>query len=95
MDLGEWVEFIQVLGINRKAIVHEYWFMIVERALVEDVFTRLDRHCKPCFETVSLGGVNATWTHVWLFMFRSHFLVVLAYRGMSAEEVEELGHAAD
>ena len=34
LDFREQVEFIQVLGVDRLAVVHKYWFAIIERTLV-------------------------------------------------------------
>ena len=95
MDLGEWVEFIQVLEIDRLAIVHKYRFAIIERALIEDMFTRLNGGGESCFETITLRGFDAAWTCIGLLVFGSHFLAVSAYWCVSAEKAEEPGHMTD
>ena len=95
MDFRERVKFIQVLGIDGLAVVHKYRFTIVERTLIQDVFTRLDSCSKPCFKTVPLRGVDAAWACVGLLVFGSHLLLVSAYRGVPAEKAEEAGHATD
>ena len=95
MELREWIKFVQVLWIDWLAMIEQHWFVIVEWALVEDVFSHLYCCGKAGLETIPFGWVDAAGVCIGLFVFRLHFLLVSTNWGMSAQKVKESCHACD
>lgn len=91
----EQIKFVQVLQIDGHAIIIKYWFAKVQGALVKYMLLYLYSSGESCLEFIPFGKVDATWAHIRLLMFGSHFLSVLANGHVSIEEVEKPHHVHD